>query len=97
MSRRVYILNEGTHDYSDAEQFGELVFCTQGLLPKHDINRLFLELDAVLSESEPRDLIMLSSLTSLCSVASAIMAAMHGEVHFLIFHDGKYLEKDLIL
>lgn len=95
--RRVYILNEGTHDYSDAEQFGELVFCTSGILPKHDVNRLYLELDDVLSASEPQDLIMLSSLTSLCSIASAIMASLHGEVHFLIFHDGKYVEKDLML
>lgn len=95
--RRVYILNEGTHDYSDAEQFGELVFCTQGMLPKHDINRLYLEIEKVLAESSPDDLIMLSSLTSLCAVASAIMAAEHGEVHFLIFHDGKYIEKDLML
>ena len=41
--RRVYILNEGTHDYSGAESFGEIVYCTSGLLPKRDINRLFLE------------------------------------------------------
>ena len=95
--RRVFILNEGTHDYSDAEQFGELVFCTQGILPKHDINRLFLELDEILAESDEDDLIMLSSLTSLCSVASAMMASMHGRVNFLLFHDGKYIEKVLIL
>jgi hypothetical protein len=42
-------------------------------------------------------LVMLSSLTSLCATASAIMAALHGEVHFLIYHDGKYVEKDLML
>ncbi len=95
--RRVFVLNEGSHDYSGAEAFGELVYCTSGMLPKHDINRLFLSLDEVLSESEAHDLIMLSSLSSLCSVASAIMAAMHGEVHFLVYHDGRYYEKDLVL
>ena len=95
--RRVYVLNEGTHDYSGAEAFGEVVYCTEGLLPKRDINRLFLELDQTLSESNPKDLIMLSSLTSLCSVASAMMAAMHGEVHFLVYHDGRYYEETLIL
>jgi len=95
--RRVFVLNEGSHDYSGAEAFGELVYCTSGMLPKHDINRLFLSLDEVLSESEAHDLIMLSSLSSLCSVASAIMAAMHGEVHFLVYHEGRYYEKDLVL
>ncbi len=95
--RRVFVLNEGSHDYSDAAAFGELVYCTSGMLPKHDINRLFLTLDEVLSNSDRQDLIMLSSLSSLCSVASAIMAAQHGEVHFLVYHDGKYYEKDLVL
>ena len=95
--RRVFILNEGTHDYSSAEAFGELVYCTEGLLPKRDINRLFLELDRVLGDSDAKDLIMLSSLSSLCSVASAMMAAMHGEVHFLVYHDGRYYEETLIL
>ena len=95
--RRVYILNEGTHDSSGAESFGEIVYCTSGLLPKRDINRLFLELDQTLAESRADDLIMLSSLSSLCSVAAAMMAAMHGEVHFLIYHDGRYYEETLIL
>lgn len=95
--RRVFVLNEGSHDYSEAEAFGELVFCTRGLLPKHDINRLFLELEEVLGDAQRTDLIMLSSLSSLCSVASAIMAANHGEVHFLVYHDGKYHEKVLML
>jgi len=95
--RRVYVLNEGSHDYSGAEAFGELVFCTNGILQKTDINKMFLVLDDVLQESERGDLIMLSSLTSLCATASAIMAALHGEVHFLIYHDGKYVEKDLML
>lgn len=95
--RKVFILNEGAHDYSGAEAFGELVYCTSGLLPKSDINRLFIELDKTLAESDSHDLIMLSSLSSLCAVASAIMAAQHGEVHFLIYHEGRYIEKDLML
>lgn len=96
-NRRVFILNEGTHDYSGAAKFGELVFCTEGLIPKNDINRIALTLEAVLEDSDRNDLIMISSLASLCAVASAIMAAMHGEVHFLVFHNGEYLQKDLML
>jgi len=95
--RKVFVLNEGTHDYSGAEAFGELVFCTSGLLPKHDINRLFLELDQYLAESNRNDLIMVSSLASLFGVACAIMAAQHGEVHMLLYQDGRYVEKDLVL
>ena len=28
--RKVYIVNKGVHDYSDAKRFGELVFLTEG-------------------------------------------------------------------
>ena len=95
--RRVYVLNDGGHDYSDAERFGEVVVCSAGVLPKNDINRLFRELDEVLSESDPKDLLLLTGPASLCAVASAIMASLHGETHFLVFHDGQYFEKGLML
>lgn len=95
--RKVFILSDGGHDYSDAERYGEVVVCTTGVLPKNDINRLFRELENVLDESTPKDLILLTGPASLCAVASAMMASMHGEVHYLVFHDGQYFEKDLML
>jgi hypothetical protein len=95
--RRVYVLNDGGHDYTDAERFGEIVFCTQGVVSKNDINKLFRQLDDTLSESGAKDLLVLTGPASLCAVASAIMASYHGEVHYLVFHDGQYYEKDLML
>jgi hypothetical protein len=95
--RRVYVLNDGGHDYTDAERFGEIVFCTQGVVHKNDINKLFRQLDDTLSESSPKDLLVLTGPASMCAVASAIMVSYHGEVHYLVFHDGKYYEKDLVL
>ncbi len=95
--RRVYVLNDGGHDYADAERFGEITFCTQGVLSKNDIHKLFRLLDETLSESGPTDLLLLTGPASLCAVASALMVGYHGEVHYLVFHDGQYYEKDLIL
>jgi len=95
--RRVYVLNDGGHDYSDAERFGEVTLCTQGVVSKNDINKLFRQLDETLSESHPKDFILLTGPASLCAVASAIMVGYHGEVHYLVFHDGQYYEKDLML
>lgn len=97
MSRRVYILNKGAHDYSGAEEFGELIFCTDGIVNKSDVNQMCLQLKEHLQDSAPDDLIMLSSLTSLCSVASALMGWMHGEVHWLIFQDGRYIERTCVI
>lgn len=95
MSRKVYILNKGTHDYSGAEKFGELVFCTEGLINKTDVNQMYLALHEVLQDSEYDDLILMSSLTSLCSVASGYMAHLHGCVNYLIYDGGKYQESHI--
>lgn len=95
--KKVYIVNNGGHDYSDAERYGELNFCTSAALGKWDISAMFRELTVALEDAHPDDYLMISSLTSLCAVATAILADRFGEVHFLVYKDGKYLERDLIL
>lgn len=97
MKRRVFILNDGGHDYSGASEFGEVVVCTEGVIPKNDIHQMYRLLNPHLEDADRGDLILISSLASLCSVATAIMAANHGEVHYLVFSNGRYQIKDLIL
>lgn len=92
---KVYILNRGPHDYTDAAHFGELVFCTEGTLDKFDIPGMFLTLRETLADSQPDDYILLTSLTSLCSVACSIMAVLHGELHLLIHTGSHYVERSL--
>ncbi len=94
--RKVYIVNNGGHDYSDAEKFGDIVFCTEGALAKDDISQMYREMDSALMDAKATDLILITSLASLCAVAAAIMADRFGEVHFLIYHNGKYQERDLV-
>lgn len=92
---RVYILNRGPHDYTDAANFGELVYCTEGVLDKFDITGMFLGLRDRLQDSNPEDFILLTSLTSLCCVACSIMVALHGELHLLIHTGSHYVERSL--
>lgn len=94
---KVYVVNRGGHDYSSAERFGTLVYCTEGQLSKFDTAQMYREVVAAMQDSEDEDFILLTSLTSLCSVASAIFAAKHKRVNFLIFQDGNYLERKLML
>lgn len=94
--RRVYVLNDGGHDYSGAAEYGEIVVCSEGAIPKNDINQMFRLLNPHLEAADRNDLIVVSSLASLCGVASAIMAANHGEVHYLVFINGRYVIKDLV-
>jgi len=94
---RVYIVSNGGHDYSAAAEFGELTYCTEGSIRKDDVAQMYRELNEAMELSEPSDFVLVSSLTSLCMVASAIMAAKHGEVHLLLYKDGKYVQRDLML
>ena len=64
---------------------------------KNDVAQMYRVLSEFLADADAHDYIMICSLATLCSVASAIMAANHGEVHFLVYQNGKYHVKDLIL
>ena len=97
MKKKIFVVSNGGHDYSDAERFGDIVFCTQEVIRKDDIAQMYRELSDALFDAKPDDLLLVSSLTSLCAVASAILADRFGEVHFLLFKDGQYIQRDLIL
>lgn len=94
---KVFIVSNGGHDYSDAARFGELVFCTENVIRKDDIAQMYREIKQTLTVAEHGDYLLISSLTSLCSVAAAILAYQFGEVHFLLYKDGQYVPRDLIL
>jgi hypothetical protein len=94
---KVFVLNKAGHDYSDAERFGEIVFCTEGSLDKMDTQQMYRDLSTELSKSESCDFLLLTSLASLCSVASAIFAAKHGCLNLLLFHNDRYVVRSIFL
>lgn len=94
---RVYVLNKGGHDYSEAARYGELVYCTEGPLKKHDIHQMVRLLTVALEDSNADDYIMLTSLSSLCSLACAIFAVQHNRLNLLVFKNGHYAEYVIVL
>lgn len=97
MGRKVFIVNNGGHDYSDAARFGEIVFCTDSVIRKDDVSQMYRELKVALSDAKADDYLLVSSLTSLCMVAAAILSDRFGELHLLLYKDGQYVDRDLIL
>jgi len=93
--KRVYVPNKGTHDYSEAWAFGEVVFCTEGFVNRKDLLTMQAEIENAFVDAEPDDYILLTSLTTLCSVACSIFTHRFGRLNLLIFEDGKYLERFL--
>ena len=94
---RVLVLNKGPHDYSDAELYGDLVFCTTGSLKRDDIAQMYREMEPCIETSGPDDYILLTSLSSLCSVACAMFACKHGRLNLLIYDNGAYINRSITL
>lgn len=97
MGKKVYILADGGHDYSDAERFGTLIHLTVPTNAKWDIAAVYDSLKEGLKDANYDDYIIVSHLTSVCCVATAIMVEWFGRVNFLIYRFDKYEEKILVL
>ena len=90
---KVYITNRSSHDHSDASRFGEVVYLTDGMVDRFDTNQMYREMYPVIYDSNPDDYILITSLTSLCSMACAMFACMHERVNLLLWKDGHYIER----
>lgn len=93
----VYIPNRGPHNYADAEQYGELVYCTDGSLDKFDTAEMYRQLNDAMVDSAPEDYILLGSLNSLCCIACAIFSAKHQQLNLLIHRMDGYVARSLYL
>lgn len=93
---KVYVLNRGSHDYSQAERFGEIVYLTDGMLSKLATGVMYRVLSEAFKDSQPSDYILLSSLTTLCSLAVALFAVQHGRVNLLIYHQENYIVRKIV-
>lgn len=97
MSRKVFIVSDGGKDYSQAEQFGQIVFCTDGQFKRTDLASMYRQLTETLIDARPNDLLMVAGLPQLLAVASAIITEQCGRVNFLIYDGKEYVQRDLVL
>ena len=82
---KVYIPNNSGHDFSKAEQYGELIFVTQGTIPPFDLNKMYREVVDTLQDSEEQDYIMVSGLTQINGMLMAVFGYKHGRLNLLIY------------
>lgn len=99
----VYVTNRGAHDYRAAERWGTLVFCTEGNLPRYNVGQMYREIEEAMRDSTEDDYILITSLTTLNSVACGYFANKHGRLNMLLFQprngkssEGVYLERTII-
>jgi hypothetical protein len=99
---KVYIVNKGAHDHSDAERFGELVYLSEGSINRYSTNNMYREFSEILCKSKPEDYILPTGLTIMSNIACAIFAIMHKRLNLLIYKasrtggPGRYVQRSMV-
>ena len=102
--RKVFVVNRGCHDLSDAERFGELVFLSEGAINRYAVANMYREFVRHLQSSDPEDLLLITGLSVMSSIACAIFARMHGRINLLLYKasrvpgvEGFYIERTVMI
>jgi len=99
---KVYIVNRGAHDHSDAERFGELIYMSEGSINRYNTNTMYREFVKKLKDSSPDDYILPTGLTIMSNIACCIFAIMHRKLNLLIYKacpkggPGRYVQRSMI-
>ena len=94
---KVYVVNRSSHDFSPAEEYGELVFLSEGPMNRYSTNNMHRLFKDAMKESEPADHIVPCSLNVMNSIACAIFAVKHGRLNLLLFKQGTYIERNMVI
>ena len=100
---KVYVVNKSTvrggtgHDFSPAEAYGEIVYLSEGPMNRYATNHMHRKFTEIIDESNPEDYIVPCSLNVMNSIACAVFAVKHGRLNLLLFKQGEYLERNLII
>ena len=95
--KRIYVVNKSGHIYDAAEEYGTLVFVSEGTVDRYDANGIWRMWTDALADSRPDDYLLLTSLNILCSIGSAVFARKHGRLNVLLYKQGKYIPRELNL
>lgn len=94
---KVYIVNKSSHDFSAAEQYGDIVFLSEGPMNRYSTNNMFREFIGKMRYSSKKDYIVPCSLNVMNSIACALFAHKHGTLNLLLFKNGIYIERNHLL
>ena len=92
---KVFIINKSGHDYSPAQEFGDLVFLSEGFVEPYDLNIHYREFSEKLQEAQEGDYLLITSLASLNALAGWILGIKGLSLNLLLFKGNKYLERNI--
>ena len=94
---KVFIVSGSSHDFAPAEQFGELVYLSQGPMNRYGVNDMYRQFWDKMKDSSPDDYILVCGLAVMNAVAASIMTRLHGRINYLLYQKGGYLERNIVL
>lgn len=99
--RKVFIVNKSCHDYTPAEEYGQVTFMSNGNFERFNVTKMFREFQPFLDNSTPEDYLLLTGMAVMNSVACAMFSARHKRLNLLLWKErrkgkGTYMEKVLI-
>jgi hypothetical protein len=97
IEKNVFIVNKSSHDFGPAEKYGKIIFLSEGSMNRYAVNSMHRTFTEVMKDSKENDFIVPCSLNVMNAIACAIFAHKHGKLNLLLFKDGLYLERNVVL
>lgn len=94
---KVFIINKSAHNFSATKKYGKQVFLSNGLMNRYATNNIHRQFQAILKKSKPEDYIVLCSLNVMNAIACSIFVKKHGTLNLLLYKQGKYVERNLMI
>ena len=100
---KVFVVNRGGHNHTDAERFGKLIFLSTGTINRYAVSQMYRQFVDHLKDSTEDDYILITGLSVMASVACSVFARIHGRLNLLLFkssqsgEEGRYVERTVML
>lgn len=94
---KVFVVNKSAHNFSAAEEYGDLIFLSDGPMNRYATNNMYRLFKEAMKDSEPEDHIVPCSLNVMNSIACAVFAVKHGTLNLLLFKQGEYIERNMVI
>ncbi len=85
MRPKVYVVSKGSHDFSKAEEHGDVVFLFQDKANVFATDQLVKDIEEKLQDSTELDYLILAGSMLPSAVAFHVLMEKHGAVHNLIY------------
>ena len=82
---KVFLINEGSHDYSQASTFGEILTLSKGFIARFHISKMVRTFNEAMKDSTEEDYILISGPATMIAMACAVFARKHGRLNLLIW------------